>query len=405
MTEADVVNIKPRKLKVSILHGSGVENPDIVKLLGTFPHLKLMRQALDPGTFLAQHQDLVPDLVLVDLDVMTEIPDWLQGLVGQMPRSEIAVCSQCREPDFLIRIMKLRIGCFLSLPLAREELEAVFNQVLTEKQRHEDTRGGQLVAVVGTKGGVGVTTLATNLAVALAETAPGGVVLVDMARPFPEVGQFLDLKGAHTIEDLIRHADSLDPLFIQKVVQQHKSKLGVILNNFSLNGDSQGIADVRPFSKIFGILRESYDWTVADLGFWPDLLFSKMLQEADHVLLLTELSVPDLQNMKKIRGLFRRWEVDDDKVHVVVNRFKKDYTLGLGDIENIFPQPVFYTLPSDYLSLIEAINQGIPLAEADPRSRLWRQIKGMAADLVALSKPHFAKSKPGLLRRLLFQKG
>jgi pilus assembly protein CpaE len=396
--------MKRKTLKVSVLFGTGMENPAIPELLATFAHLKLLKQARDPETFLSQHQDLDPDLILVDLNGFKEIPGWLQEVITKMPRSEIAVCSQSRDPDFLIRIMKMRIGSFIPLPLTREEIEAVLERVLAERQRQEETSGrGQLVVVSGTKGGVGVTTVATNLGVALAEKVPGGVVLVDLARPFPEVGQFLDLKGANTIEDLIRHADSLDPLFIQKVVQQHKSKLGVILNNPSFDTELQALPDVRAVSKIFSTLREAYDWVVADLGFWPDLLFIKMLQEADQVLLLTELSVPDLQNMKKMRGLFQRWEVDEDRVRVVVNRFRKDYTLGLQDLNNIFPSPKLFTLPSDYGSLIEAINQGVPLSEVAANSKLWRKLKDLSAEVIALSNPQGIKGKPGLLRRLLFQ--
>ncbi len=400
------MKMKTKKLKVSVLFGAGTENPAIPELLGTFEHLKVLKQALDPETFLSQHQDLSPDLILVDLDGLKEIPEWLQKIIGQMPRCEIAVCSQCRDPDFLIRIMKMRIGSFIPMPLIREELEAALERVWSDKQREEDEIGrGQLMVVIGTKGGVGVTTVATNLAIALAELEPGGVVLVDMARPFPEVGNFLDLKGAHTIGDLFQHADSLDPIFIQKVVQQHKSKIGVILNTPSFDMEYRPLTDVRAASKIFSTLREAYDWVVVDLGFWPDPLFIKMLQDADQVLLLTELSVPDLQNMKKIKSVFSLWDVDDDKVQVVVNRFKKDYTLGLQDLKNIFPCPTVFTLPSDYLSLIEAINQGTPLVEVAPNSRLWRKLKDLAVGLIALSKPHQVKSKPGLLRRLLFQQG
>jgi pilus assembly protein CpaE len=395
--------MKRKTLKVSVLFGNGTENPTIPELLGTFGDLKLLKQARDPQTFLSQHQDLDPDLIVVDLNGFQEIPGWLQEIINKMPRSEIAVCSQCRDPDFLIRIMKMRIGSFIPLPLAKEEVEAVLERVLAERHRREGETGrGQLVAVIGTKGGVGVTTLATNLGVALAEKVPGGVVLVDMAKPFPEVGQFLDLKGAYTIEDLIQHADSLDPLFIQKVVQQHKSKMGVILNNPSFDTEYQALPDVRAVSKIFSTLRETYNWVVVDLGFWPDLLFIKMLQEADQVLLLTELSVPDLQNMKKIRGLFQRWEVDEEKIQVVVNRFKKDYTLGLQDLKNIFPGATFFTLPSDYGSLIEAINQGVPLAEVAPNSKLWRKLKELSTELIALSSPQSIKGRPGLLRRLFF---
>jgi pilus assembly protein CpaE len=288
--------------------------------------------------------------------------------------------------------------------LQRRDLEEAVEQVRAERLR-ERSEGFQcqVVVVTGTKGGVGTTAIATNLAVALAELSPGGVLLMDLARPFPQVGQFLDLKGEHTLADLLHGADNLDPIFLQKVVQQHKSKLGVILNSPEFDTDAPAIMDTRSLSKVFTSLRAIYSWIVVDAGAWLDYLYAKLIQEADQVMFITELTVPDLQNLKRIRGMFRRWDLDDAKIRVVVNRYEKDYTLGLGDLEGIFMQPAFYTLPSDYASLIEAINQGATLSEVAPRSKLWRKIKGLAVELIAQTRPQM-EARPGLLRRL-FQKG
>jgi pilus assembly protein CpaE len=90
-----------------------------------------------------------------------------------MPQTEVMVCSHSRDPDFLINIMKLRAGGFLSLPLDREEISSMLMRVRAQKQKHHLSGDGQILVMAGTKGGVGTTSVATNLAVALAELTTG----------------------------------------------------------------------------------------------------------------------------------------------------------------------------------------------------------------------------------------
>ena len=92
------------------------------------------------------------------------------------------------------------------------------------------------------------------------------------------------------------------------------------------------------------------------------------------------------------------------KLKVLVNHYKKHYALGLKNLENIFSQPVACTFPHEYAPLMEAINQGDTLGKMAPRSKLWRGLKELAAELVARSKPgaerRQAASGPGLLGKL-----
>jgi pilus assembly protein CpaE len=392
------------RFKISILHGSGAENPEFREVLKDQPSLKLWKQALDPETFVSQHADATPDLVLVDLDGLSRVPDWLEQVIARLPRSEIVVCSKSRDPDFLIRIMQLRVGSFISLPLQRQDVEEAVARLRAQRfKERAECPPSQVVMVTGVKGGVGTTAVATNLAVALAEAAPGEVILLDLARPFPQVGQILNLKGEHTLTDLLHSADHLDAVFLQKIAQPHKSTLGVILSTPDFDIESPTLMNARALGKMFAALRGFYSWIVVDAGAWLDFLYAKLAQEADQVLVLTELAVPDLQNLRRLRGLFQRWELDEGKVKVVVNRYAKDYTLSLRDLESVCGQPAFYTLPSDYASLIEALNQGLALPDAAPRSKLWRRIKGLAEELIARTRPP-SEAKAGFLRRL-FQKG
>jgi pilus assembly protein CpaE len=403
-----------KTINVSVLYGSGSPNPEYRELLSSLDNLKILQEAEDPETFLTQHQERFPDLALVDLNGDAAIPDWLEQVIARLPQTEVMVCSHSRDPDFLIRIMKLRAGGFLPLPLNREELLSTVDRLRAERILHHEPSETQILAVTGTKGGVGTTSIAVNLAVALAEMMPGEVILMDLARPYPHVAQFLDLQGKtanderldlrHTIKDLLDSADNLDPIFVKKIVLQHESDLEVLPGYSNYNLASPMVPDFKAMAKIFTTLRSSYTWVVVDLGSWLDQLYIRVLQEVDQILLVTELTLPDVQNAKVIKALFQEWGVEDHKIKVLVNHYKKHYALGLKNLENIFLQPVACTLPHEYAPLMEAINQGETLGKMSPRSKLWRGLKDLAADLVAWSKPGAEKrqaaSGPGLLGKL-----
>lgn len=392
-----------KNINVSVLYATGVPNQEYRELLGGMDGVKFSGDAQEPEAFLTQNRAQPADLALVDLDGSSAIPGWLEGLIEQMPQTEVMLCSHSRDPDFLIKIMKLRAGGFLSLPLDREELASLLLRIRGEKQKRHFSGDGQILVLAGTKGGVGTTSVATNLAVALAECNDGGVLIVDFARPFAHVGQFLDLKSMHSIKDLLDSADNLDQLFVKQIVQKHNSKLEVILSHPAFHLDSFAVNTIDAMGKIFPVLRAAYDWIVVDLGTSLDRFDAWILKQADQIFLVTELDVPNLQNLKMIRTLFRDWELDERKVKFLVNRYTRDYALGLKDLDNIFPQPISYTLPSDYLNLIEAINQGESLGERAPRSKLWRRLRELAAELVEQRKPEADRqmaARPGLLRRL-----
>jgi pilus assembly protein CpaE len=393
--------MKCKTLNVSVLFGTGSRDPAYREILSSLDNLKILQEGVDPNTFLTQHLGNLPDLVFVDLNGSIAIPDWLQQLIAQLPHTEVMVCSQSRDPDFLIRVLKLRAGGFIPLPLNREELLALMDRVRAEREQHLVRGRGQLLAVAGTKGGVGTTSVATNLAVALAEIPGQTTVLLDLARPFPQIGQFLDLKSAHTIKDIVANAENLDPVFLQKVVAKHKSNLEVIIGQVYNNPKAPALVDQRALGKVFASLRSLYSSIVVDLGVGMDALYVQTLQEADLIWIVTQLTVSDLQNLKIIKMLLRDWNIPDKKIKIVVNRYTKDYDLGLKDIERNVYQPVSHTLPNDYKNLIEAINQGIALGEVAPRSKLWRKLESLAAELAAARQEQDKTEAPtGLLRRL-----
>ncbi|MDD3580328.1 MAG: AAA family ATPase [Desulfobacca sp.] len=394
-------------LLLAVLYESDSQEPVAPELFKEIPQVRVMEPRIAPEAFLSQPQGIRPDMVLVVLKGEAAIPDWLDELLNSYPPGAIIVSSACRHPDFLIRIMQLGVREFLPFPLEPSDLKNAVARarVALKEERPPESRRGRILVVTGHKGGVGTTAIAINLSVALAELYPDRVVLVDLGRPFPDVSHFLNLKGTYSIKDLLQNVKQLDPIFVNKVIQRHESNLSIISGSPDFNG--QQILEPESLEPIFGFLRTLYDWIVVDLSSWIDYIFINLLEEADQVLLLTELSIPDLRNLKKLWELLYHRNLSLQKVKLLINRYYKNSPLELKDVERLLEQPVSYTLTSDYPALIAAIDQGTSLSVVAPRSRLWRDLQNLAQDLAnqaQFASEEEAAGKTNWLRRLLFRR-
>jgi pilus assembly protein CpaE len=398
--------MNPELLSLLVFYNTGSQNQNFQEVLKSIPHLQVLGQATDPEAFLSQHRVINPDLILVMLNGETVIPGWLKNLANWFPQCSMIVCSQSRDADFLIQLIHLGVREFLPFPLTQSSLESAIERIRAarERKRSVEQKRGQVLVVTGNKGGVGTTTIAVNLAVALAELYPKKVILMDLGRPFPDVGQFLDLKESHTIMDLLNNVNQLDSRFIHKTLQHHEANLSIVpgVPDFSF----QQLLESKRLDQIFAILRNLYEWIVVDLSHWIDAFYFNVIQNADEVFLLTELSIPDLKNLKKLFALFRQRNLRLQKIRVLVNRYYKPSPLNIRDLENIIQQPVFFVLPSDFSALIEAIDHGCPLSVVSPRSKLWRTLQRLARELVG--QPQRVESremttKPNWLRRFFFR--
>jgi pilus assembly protein CpaE len=370
------------QLTISILFGTGVQRPEIRAVLDKFPQLRLLGETTDPQSFVGQQKDGSPDVVLVEMNGESRVPEWLENLPREMPHTQVLLCSHSREPDFLIRAMQLGFREFLPLPLIQGDLEGALNRVRAARKQlmHGENRQGRIIVVTGHKGGVGSTTVAINLTQALVESTSARLALIDLGRPFPDVATFLDQESNYSIVDLVQNIATLDKSFIQRIMQPYGPRLSIL--HGASDFKEQDSIELESLERIFAILRNMYDFVVVDLSHWLDELFLKVVTESDMLLMLTGLTVPDLRNLKKLWPYTTDWYQDKRKIKLVVNRYGDNSDLQLRDLENILQHPPFATLSSDFPALSQCQNQGLPMMSAAPRSKLWRNIKELASKVV-----------------------
>jgi pilus assembly protein CpaE len=388
------------KLTVAVLSGSQDSSREIIKQLETLPQVEILGKPSDPEAFIFRGETN-PGFIMVDLRGFTELPGWLEQLTQRFSNSPVMVCSDNTERQFLIRAMQLGVREFLPWPLIRAELEAAVARVsVAQKKRLAERAGsGKLVAVSSLTGGAGVTSVAVNLAVALAETYPEQVALVDLGRPFSDVANFLHQPQKASLLDLLENQDHLDASFIMGAMQFHDAKVAVLHGcpNFT------GLDLIKPaaLEKIWGSLRQLFTWTVVDLGHWLDDIYLSTANAADCLILLTELTIPDLHRLRELWALFRQRGLQMQKISVVVNRYSASNGIGLKDLESISQRPVLCTLPSDYKNLSECINLGVPLAEKSPRSKLCRSLQSLAEEVIHTTQME-PNGEPRKRRRFFF---
>jgi pilus assembly protein CpaE len=370
-------------LTISVFFGTGTQRPEIQKVLEMCPQLKVLAQTSDPKIFASHHQEVSPDVILVEMNGESQVPEWLENLPQEMPQTQVLVCSYNREPDFLIRAMQVGIREFLPLPLTKPDLEAAVNRVWIAKKRLQpvdNRKKGRIIVVTGHKGGAGATTIAINLAEALGELTGERVALVDLGRPFPDVANFLDQESQYSITDLIHNIATLDNSFVQRIMQPYGANLSILhgTNDFK----EQDSIDLESLERIFNLMRSMYKFIVIDLSHWLDELFLKVLTEADIFLMLTGLSIPDLRNLKRLWPYITDWNQEKRKIKIVVNRHDNSSGIQMRDLEHILQNSAYATLSKDNSALVQCLNQGTSLLSTAPRSKLWRSIKGLASQIL-----------------------
>ncbi len=386
-------------LNTLILHSSASHESSLAETLRKLPQVKVAEGG-SLEDFVRTPGETALDLIIIDLGHEKALPEELGDLIGSQPDSAVMVCSHNREPDFLIRVIQLGVREFVPLPLNQADLEAAVDRVhAARKKRPALENKGKVTVVTGLRGGMGTTSIAVNLASTLAEMWPGRVALVDLGRPFPDVGKFLDLKKGASMLDLAEQGRYLDQGLVLKTLQVLPNKLSILQGGFHLDFTDE------LWKKLLIILRSLFDWIVVDLGSWPDDFYLKTLEEADEVLLITQLLFPSLDNLRKLWSLYHEWGLDSQKIKLVVNRYHKENGLGLADLERIPQRPIFATLPSDFAVLSESINQGVPLNQVAPRSKLQRRMQGLAEELISTVQVNSSAQTPDQTksrRRFLF---
>lgn len=323
-----------------------------------------------------------PDLLIYELgaDPRKDLL-LIQGLLQDNRVGEVFLAAENPEPELLMEAMRAGVKEFLPKQLSSDKIEQAlerFKQRNEQAQQKLNHKKGQVISVVGSKGGVGATTVAVNLAVALSQKkSPASVALLDMNTLFGEIPLFLEIKPKFHWGEITRHIDRLDSSLLMNVLSEHPSGIHVLSSPAYLNGHVNPTPAI--MTNLLDLMKSMFDYIIVDDGQSLDPAALKMLELSDQLLLVTILSLPCLSNANRLKKSLGDLNfVKKEKIKIVINRYIKKGEISLKDAEKGIEQEAFWLIPNDYQTTMAAINNGKPLSEIAPRSEISKSFRGFA---------------------------
>jgi pilus assembly protein CpaE len=318
-------------------------------------------------------------------------------LHGRLPRAAILLASPNGDLGFIRAALEAGASDVLSLPLQANELHRALLRA-----RHADARTptradsiGEIITVCGARGGLGVTTVAVNLASKLAGLTAAEAALVDLDLQRGDVAAFLNLSPAHSIANFAAAPDAIDDLFLASTLTRHPNGVFVLPAPPEIEeADAVGHDEVK---LALDLLRAQYRYTVVDTARAVTGATVAAFEASRRVLLLSDLSVPGVRAARRTVELLGRLGVPLEHVELLVTEAVAG-PVSLQDAARAIGKPPFFVIPRDEASAAEAMNHGAPL-NGKP-TKLALAMTELAAKLAGVSAA--PKAKSGQLFRKLF---
>ncbi len=318
----------------------------------------------------------------VDLGIALQFADdW------RMQRPELGIVLTRRRVDVTILSQALRCGVrevanpddLTALADACRRSVDVSRRMLGLSSTAGNRNGGRIVTVFAAKGGCGKTTVATNLAVALAEGGRRRVCLVDLDLAFGDVAIAMQLMPSHTVTDAVAMQGSMDPTGVQPLLTPHSPGVDTVLAPLE-PGEAEKIP-VAAVHELLRTLRMMFDYVVIDTppAFTEHVLAAFDLSDA-YVLLAT-LDIPALKNLRLTLDTLDVLGYPRESWHVVLNRSDSKVGLNVDDVEKSLRTSIAVQIPSSR-AVSASINKGVPLVLHEPNHPVSVAIRLLAASRI-----------------------
>jgi len=319
----------------------------------------------------------------------------LKNVVERMPRLTTVVASNDTSVSMIRAVLEAGAADFLSLPLNPQELNKALIKLSQTAFKGPSARGqaaGTIITVCGARGGLGATTVAVNLAFSLTTLTRTDVALVDLDLQRGDVAAFLNLTPLNSIATIAEAKGAVDDIFLAGTLTRHPRGVFVLPAPTQVEeADAVGHDHVE---LTLQLLRAQFSHTVVDTARTVNGAMLAAFEQSDHVLILTDLSVPGVRAARRMIELLLRLNVSAQLIQPVFSHVIPGPVSPQDAVRAIGKEPLL-VIPRDDAAASGAMNDGTPLN--GKQSALSFAIAELAAKLTGVAPPPKPK---GLLQRV-----
>lgn len=326
------------------------------------PHASIRKGGvMDAVRYLSEHAS--PKLLIIDISG------------SDLPLSDIDNLANVCEPGVTVIAIGERNDCglfrdllhhgvtdYLVKPLSPPLLQrAIANVADDSDTARSNSKLGKLVAVMGARGGVGATTLATSFSWIVAQQRRRRVALVDLDLQFGTVALSLDIEPSHGLREALENADRIDSLFIDRVMTQHSDRLFVM--SAEENPEETLLLDFGAVELLLSELRSRFHYVVVDLPRHATPSTHQVLESASDLVLVSDLSLAGMRDTMRTLSMLPSLNASCNAL-IVANRTgeHKQGEMPRSEFEKGIGRKIDFILPFDAKTVATATNFGQPVA-------------------------------------------
>lgn len=294
-------------------------------------------------------------------------------------------CKSCKvlalsdnpSVDLIIEIMRAGAKEFVPIPIIKSEFFESVNKLLSEFNETKKTNNCKIISVFSNKGGIGKTSLATNLALELSKITKENIALIDLNFQMGDITTFLDLKPSFNISYMLENLDKINETFLLSTLERYKKTSLYVLADPPYFKQADNIQP-RQITKLFNTLKETFSYIIVDAEASFEGKNIAALDNSDLVLLVSVANLPALRNTQRCLELFEKLGYDKEKVKIIINRYMENDEIKESDIEKVLSKKIYWKIPNNYFAIMTAINKGIPVSEINDSTNIARSYKDLA---------------------------
>jgi pilus assembly protein CpaE len=332
------------------------------------------------------------DIVVVDLDGDSE---YALEVVQSVSAIGVAVIVFSAKANFDLALRCMRAGAreFLTLPLNSATLSEALARIATRSAANAPARkvARKLFVFMGAKGGCGVTTLASNFAVSLAQESGHSTLLIDLGMPLGDAALNLGMVAEYSTFNALENSARLDASFLQTLLAKHPSGLSVLAAPTEFTA---GQPSLDALDRLLAVARQNFDYVVVDAGARMDLKDARFFDDSAILYLVTQVGLTELRNANRM--ITQYFGVRGPRLQVIVNRYGP-HALPLDDkqIQKALTRAIDWKIPDDYATARRTQQLASPLAMED--SQISRVLRRMARTACGLPEDNGKEQTAGLL--------
>ena len=353
------------------------------------------------------------EVVVIDLGGdYRDVIETCRVIRDAVPLANVPILSLSRGDDIDERIGLLEAGVddVMIRPFDPRELDARVEALVLRYQRSRgmgdnssgapvitvrDTNQQRLIVVFSPKGGVGTTTIAVNLAVALATRSPDRVAILDLDLQFGQVSTHLNIAPRLTIADMARDDVSLrDPGVFQTYLDRHSSGLAIL--SAPPTPDGASLITESMVQRLLETAGRAFQSVVVDAGSIVDTRSEAVLAKATDIAIVVSPEFPALKAVHAMRELLDGSADSLAETSFILNQIFAREILRLRDIEEALGTKIAMTIPHDAFVFLKSVNEGVPVVIGAPRSAAAEQLNRLATRMsgIDLPEPAVAERRP-----------